>query len=55
MWYDVLCCVVLWQELARQEGGVMTPASCQGMLLLKRLEETGSTFTWERVEPAASA
>ena len=35
-------------ELSRGgKGGVLTPAACQGMVLLKRLEDSGSTFRWE--------
>jgi short subunit dehydrogenase-like uncharacterized protein len=28
----------------RQEGGVLTPASCMGMTLVERLKRAGMTF-----------
>lgn len=36
-------------------GGVYTPAACQGAVLRRRLEATGSSFQWLPVEDMSSA
>jgi short subunit dehydrogenase-like uncharacterized protein len=45
-------CLALEGEAIRRPGGVLTPASCLGMRLVRRLSEAGMTFE-VRTHPAA--
>lgn len=55
---NVVCCLEQEEDLKKAgklQGGVLTPASAMGMLLVDRLNNAGLIFKVEKCSPAAAA